>query len=455
MHRYFFFFALFLVGCANNGDDGSTDTGNGPPVAHAPELVSVALLPETAFYMDGSGSIVTTVEIAFRDAGSDLRALQVRMPDDSIIEFAESMATETGTFSEDLTMSTQTVGSFDLEFWLVDQAGHSSLHSTAEFRVVADVQSSDWTNRLSGLPHGLSDVVWSGKAFIAVGGRGAIFTSADGINWVAINSGTDADLHAVAADGPFVIAVGYDNDPGNRGIILQSTDHGASWAVNDRPEEAVLWAVAINASQVVVGGYRDGGSNGMALISEDRGDTWQAVDSWPNEDLRMNDLVYRDGLFVASTFNSQDFEAWVTVSSDGKVWSEIAVSDALGWAVPHSIIHDGSQFILAGLGGTVFTSPDGVNWVQLQTPVEGVYYTCAAWSGSKLVLAGGSMCGLGLCDPQYVYDGISSTDGGMTWEIFNIDSDYVSRGLAWGNGRFVSVGEKSELDDESAIYTAE
>ena len=169
----------------------------------------------------------------------------------------------------------------------------------------------------------------------------------------------------------------------------------------------------------------------------------------------MNDLIYRDGLFVASTPNFQSFGAWVTVSPDGRIWSEIAVSDESAWAVPHTIIHDGSQFILAGLAGTVFTSPDGSNWTQLQTPIGGVAYTSAASSGSKLVLAGASMCGLFFCDPQYVYNGLSSTDGGMTWEIFDIDSDYRSLGLAWGNGRFVSVGEKPEYGGLGAIYTSD
>jgi hypothetical protein len=43
----------------------------------------------------------------------------------------------------------------------------------------------------------------------------------------------------------------------------------------------------------------------------------------------------------------------------------------------------------------------------------------------------------------------------MTWEIFNIDSNYLSSGLAWGNGRFVSVGDNPQFDGEGAIYTAD
>ena len=127
--------------------------------------------------------------------------------------------------------------------------------------------------------------------------------------------------------------------------------------------------------------------------------------------------------------------------------------------MPHTIFHDGSQFILAGLEGTVFTSPDGYNWTQLQTPVRDVFYTGAAWSGSKLVLAGPWSCGYlgGRCDSAFDLPpvGVSTTDGGLSWEVFNIDGDYESSGLAWGNGRFVTVGRKTPFSTEGAIYTAE
>jgi len=460
MRKYIFYLAFFLAGCVHNGDDGSADTGTGtPPVAHVPEITELVLLPDTAAYMEGNGGIVVTAEITFRDAGSDLQGVGIRMPDGTTIEFDEPISTEIGTFSENLTMSTQTVGVTMFELWLVDQAGDSSVPITAQFHVVGDVQTNDWTNRLSGIPQALFDVVWNGSAFIAVGEDGAIFTSADGIDWVAIDSGTNAKLFAVAADGPYVVAVGFELE-GGPGIILQSTDHGASWTIKDRPDEAVLEAVAINSTQVVVGGNRWGWGTAITMISEDRGATWRTVDSWPDENMYMTDLVYRDGIFVASTNSVFRAGLWVTVSSDGNVWSEIAVIDE--GATLRTIIHDDSQFILSGSLGAVFTSPDGFNWTQaeIDTPVRDVFYTGAAWNGSKLVLAGPWTCGYlgGSCDSPFDPPpvGLSTTDGGVTWDVFNIDGDYESWGLAWGNGRFVSVGRKPPFFfSEGAIYTAE
>ena len=51
--------------------------------------------------------------------------------------------------------------------------------------------------------------------------------------------------------------------------------------------------------------------------------------------------------------------------------------------------------------------------------------------------------------------GLSTTIGGLSWEVFNIDGDYQSLGLAWGNGRFVSVGQEPRFPSQGAIYTAE
>ena len=442
------------------GDSSNHLSASFSVIRHTPEISNVTLSPYRVPHMEGDGSVVVTAEMTFRDTGRDIQTLWVRMPDGATVEFDASVATETGSFTEDFTMSTETIGVFSVEFWLIDRAGDNSDHVTEVFFVVDNTQSSDWTNRLSGHPYTLLDVVWNGDVFVVVGRGGTILTSADGVDWITRESGTDANLDAVAADGSYVVAVGSE-------IILQSNDHGANWTVKDRPLEASLDGVAINSLQVVVGGNRLASSNVVIMISEDRGETWRAVDSWPDENLPITDLVYGDGMFVAATNGLfRESEAWVTVSPDGNVWNEIAVNDEPNY-LP-TIFHDGNQFFLAGgrwgdalidYWGTVYTSMDGFNWMQLKTPVKDVFYRDAASSGAKLFVAGSATCGYlgGKCYAEFdVPVGLSSTDGGVTWDVFNIDGDYESYGLAWGNGRFVSVGRKSRFSsDEGAIYTAE
>ena len=406
-------------------------------IQHAPEISSVTLSPDSALYMEGDGNVVVTAEIGFMDTALDIQGLWVRMPDGTTISFNESFNIEAGTFLEDLNVSTEKIGAFTIEFWLVDTAGNSSQHRTEQFTVVGNTQSSDWTSRLSGLPYALNDVIWDGSVFIAIGNGGTILTSADGIDWVTRESGTDANLNSVAAYGSDIFAVGDE-------VVLLSTDHGENWSTKDKFIAVNLTAVVVTASQVVVSGFSYGLVAGITTTSEDRGDTWQFADFW-----YAADLTYRNRLFVGVTFNwlSTLYRAAVIVSSDGESWNEIVLRD--GQPALFTVTHDGNQFFVAGADGAAFASFDGFNWTQLQTPVTGVSYLSAAWNGSKLVLAGGSD------SPSERPIGIASTDGGVSWEIFNIDGTYESRGMAFGNGRFVSVGQTAPVSGEGAIYTAD
>ena len=465
MRKYLIFIALLLVGCGGNGVEplyvvhegqppGPAQPPAQPPVQHVPELIDLALSPGTVPYMAGNGNVLVTAEISFRDAGFDLQTLCIRMPDGTLIEFDEFRATDSGTFTEYFTMPTDTVGVFALEFWLVDQAGDSSDRVRANFIVIGNAQSSDWTRRLSGLPYALNDVVWDGSFFIAVGDGGLVLTSADGINWAERESATDANLNAVAACGPDIMAVG------DGYVVLLSTDHGDTWVtkVSASSSYSDVLAIACNSTQVVIGGVSYGLAAPFINISEDRGDTWHYVGPWnPARVVVPTDLIYSNGHFIAVTTRMDPGlnEPWIVLSSDGWSWNSIPVLDR-----PvdfYTIIHDGSRFIIAGEYSTVLASFDGLNWTTMQTPVEGVDYHSAAWNGTKLLIAGGYPCFLQNCsppDPPPPY-GIASTDGGATWGTFNIDGEYLSLGLAFGNGRFVSVGASSPQSREGAIYTAD
>lgn len=444
MRKYFFFLAFILVACVNNGDDGPADNESALPVAtHVPEITGFALSPDTTTYMDGDGTIIVTAEISVRDTGLDIQTLWVRMPDGTSVEYDESLATETGTFTKDIPIPTNQIGAFSVEFWLVDAAGDSSDPVTAQFHVVADIQVNDWTNRLR-VPLPLLDVVWDGQVFIAVGYGGTVLTSVDGIDWVTQESSTDDNiwddaLYAVAAFGSDIYAVG------GSGVLL-STDHGESWTVKARPSW-IGTAVTANSSQIVVPGLVGDLGIPRCMISEDRGDTWQEIDfSW-----NVSDLVYRDGLFVAPLYLSRSGTAGVIVSTDGRLWNEIVVLDA--YARLDAVVHDDSQFFVAGRNGKVFSSFDAFNWTELSTPLESVDYSDGAWNGTQLILAGG-VSFPNQHDGTYRPIGISSIDGGASWDIFGIDIGYESSGIAWGNGRFVSVG-RSVLSDEGAIYTTD
>lgn len=287
---------------------------------------------------------------------------------------------------------------------------------------------SDWTVRLT-VPSPIVDVVWDGQVFVAVGSRGAVFTSVDGIDWVAKEPAGDG-LNAVAAFGSYIYAAGDST-------ILLSTDHGETWTVKARTGFPVH-VVAANASRVIVTGTVGEMFVPRIMISEDRGNTWQEIVdfSW-----RVRAIIYRDDLFVAPALGwwSSAGGTCVIVSANGEQWNEILVSEES--AQLRTVVHDDSQLFAAGDHGTVFSSFDALNWTELSTPREDVNYSGGAWSGKVLILVGGS-------------NGISSTDGGASWDTFHIDTGYQSSGVTWGNGRFVSVGSLLH-SEEGAIYTAD
>ncbi len=291
----------------------------------------------------------------------------------------------------------------------------------------------DWTTRLT-VPLPLLDVVWDGQVFIAVGYGGTILTSVDGIDWAAQESATDDVLGAVTAFGSDIYAVG---GPG----VLLSTDHGETWTVKAQPFGFIGTAVAANSSQIVVLGRVPDLGMPRITISEDGGETWQTMDFvWST-----GDIIYRDGLFVTPGGPG------VIVSTDGIQWSEIVVGEEDA-GLNDLVAHDDSQFFVVGDDGTVFSSFDAFNWTELSAPLADVSYKAGAWNGTQLILAG--LVSSNRHDGTYRPIGISSSDGGASWDIFGIDTSYESHGIAWGNGRFVSVG-RSALSDEGAIYTTD
>jgi hypothetical protein len=379
--------------------------------------------------MEGDGIVVVTANIDVADAGQDIQALWIRLPDGTLINTPQTVDAETGTVNIQIPMPTTVAGAFSIEFWLVDQNGDSSTHQKAAF------VTSEWASRLT-TPLPLLDVAWDGQVFIAVGYGGTILTSVDGIDWVERQAVSDDVLVAVAAVDSNIYSVG------GAGILL-STDHGETWASIGHPDYFIGTAVAASSSRIVALGTVPDLGVPLIAVTEDSGDTWESWDvSWHH-----GDLVYRDGLFITPSGPG------VRVSNDGKLWTEIVVDD-VDTPLNEVIADDGSQFFVVAGDGTVFSSFDAFNWTELSAPLADAYFKGAAWNGTQLRLAGG------LYSNQYGHDGaygpigISTSDDGASWDTFGIDSNYVSTGMAWGNGRFVSVGTLV-LSDEGAIYTTE
>ncbi len=129
----------------------------------------------------------------------------------------------------------------------------------------------------------LHDIVYGDGQFVAVGDRGTVLTSNDGIKWSAISLGEE-DLHAVAyGDGEFV-AVG-------RGVVMISPD-AVDWTPHTVTDQPLLYDIEFaNGLWVAVG-------NGGYILSSPDAVNWTVRE-------RLQTSVYRppDGvrpLFVDS-----------------------------------------------------------------------------------------------------------------------------------------------------------
>jgi len=239
----------------------------------------------------------------------------------------------------------------------------------------------------------LRGVTW-GTVFVAVGAGGAMYSSADGITWTALNSGVVSNLNAVAyRSGTYLAA-------GDNGTMLYSTD-AINWAPQTMSSANNLNAVAASSALFVAVG-----ANGTIVSSPD-GITWTAAaNSGTTNDLYQV-IFSPTGLWIAVGANgtlltSTDASTWTAVNSGtaldlkgiaygtstatnaglyvgvGANGTIITSPDAANWtAAPGAVtpgtlsaISYGTQFIAVGAGGSIFTSTDGTNWAAQPSTVS-------------------------------------------------------------------------------------
>ncbi len=135
-------------------------------------------------------------------------------------------------------------GTYDLQV----KATFSGVTKTAtlSLTVIAPGAGTTLTLRTSGA-NDLNSVAHGSGLFVAVGERGTILTSPDGVSWTARASGTDEWLWGVAYGNGRFVAVG------GGGAILTSPD-GVTWTQRTSLEKSDLLSVAYgNGLFVVVG----------------------------------------------------------------------------------------------------------------------------------------------------------------------------------------------------------
>ncbi|HYF79043.1 MAG TPA: hypothetical protein VD973_18050 [Symbiobacteriaceae bacterium] len=286
-------------------------------------------------------------------------------------------------------------------------------------QIITSADGMTWTKRkdaklpLTAVSH------WQGR-FLAVVGR-VPYVSTDGAAWtVAADAALPANVTSMAAGDDRLVAVG------DRGAIVSSRD-GIAWAEHAPALASLFLSVAHGAQRYVAVAHRsslpfgqlDDPRHPTVAVSKD-GVAWTAAAEPVAEDLR--EVVFGNGVFVAigwGIYTSADGDHWAQTLGDDRQLSALAFG--------------GGRFVAAAsVPGSIFTSTDGKTWDEVQVDLpRDARMGSLAWGSGRFVGVGEDGAGL------------VSTDG-RTWTRVQVPVDELYD-VAFGQGKFVAVGGNGEV----------
>ena len=284
---------------------------------------------------------------------------------------------------------------------------------TASISTVPRLAGETWT---AGTALGSIDLrsVTYGSEFVAVGLGGVIGSSTAGdafsTTGITISDASTPDLYAVSYGGSTYVAGGAG------GKLLYSTD-AATWTVQTSPTSSILYGLATNGSNYYVGV----GASGTVIYSSG-GKSWTSGTSGVTTDLMA--VGYGNSLYVAVGKGGV-----VLTSSNGSAWTiqtSNTTSDLLGVTYGTDSSTSTGRYVAVGASGTIITSTDGSTWT-VETALSGnlnaVHY------GSQFMLVGGN---------GIVYT--STTGQSDSWTARSSGSSSDLYAVTYGSGAYVTVG---------------
>lgn len=315
-----------------------------------------------------------------------------------------------------------------------------------------------WTNTATRAVYGLA---YGEGLFVAVTERSGVWTSADGTNWIRrlFDAGSSSHLNGIThVPGFGFVAVG------SAGKVLTSSN-GIDWITNVPPTTVTLNAITYGTNGIGNGIFVAVGSSGLVLNSPDAVN-WTAPGAGSGTTVSLKSVAYAPGIGFTAVGSSSGV-SWVTTSPDGDTWTAglpsvgnedwagityasglfVAVGHyggsmsspnglAANWVgrTPYSWTDynnagawSGNQIVVANLGGSVVTSPDGVNWTYRLTGYA-VNLRAIAY-GAGLFVAGGDTGTI-----------LTSADEGTNWVMQTSPVATTLNGMAYANGLFIGVG---------------
>jgi hypothetical protein len=299
--------------------------------------------------------------------------------------------------------------------------------------------------------YGINAISYANNKFVAVGRYDHMAYSSDGVTWTAVADKIFDDYHInviTYGNGKFVAGgewgkMAYSSD----GITWTSIDTGTSF---DYVQGGLTRKRQIKTIAYGGGKFVAGSEEGKIATSAD-GITWIAVttDAF-NYDITFSTgeishristiytIAYGNGKFVAG-----GSDGLIATSPDGTTWTA-ATTDVFNHvnlggfdikADVYTIAYGNNKFVAGSSYCDTAYSSDGITWTRVaENKLSGVIYTIA-YGNSKFIAgdAGGKIA--------ISSDGVTWTAAGSSiLGTDGYDRGYDVKGIAYGNNRFVAVG---------------
>ena len=205
----------------------------------------------------------------------------------------------------------------------------------------------NWSHLYSGTQNNLHKVIYTGSSYIVVG-AGVIVYSSDGIIWQAIETRED-NLVNVAWSGSLLVATGHNH-------VLTSAD-GLIWVTHE-PFKSELDQLSGSGFEAIVW-HRDAfyALNGTSIYSSVNGRDWNKLNLSGLTSSRQGISFGRKIYAFKDKLLLQDNRDGLFISSDAIQWQKIEIETRLT-----QIVDTGGQLVAFSPKGQLFSSEDGLSW---------------------------------------------------------------------------------------------
>ncbi len=287
--------------------------------------------------------------------------------------------------------------------------------------------SGNWVKRHEEFDKVLRGTAWNGERYVAVGERGLIITSTDGIEWTqlppeATNAGQYDNFYAVTWTGSEFVAVTW-------GDIFTSAD-GLNW--KEGGYVGVLEGVASDGQGTTV---LVGRSNEILIL-----DDFTSKVTIPF--LRKGNLY--DVTWNGSKFVAVGDSATILTSSDGYTWKKAASSSSFSWNFPlYDVAWVNDRFLAVGSNGFLITSSDGDTWTQQTLEVTVTVQGDDGNETQQIVRPTAYLEGVGGNGDEYLLTAkngrIYSSQDTIIWkEDYRSNAAFLD--VLWDGSQFIVVG---------------